>query len=350
MIALVVIYLGSGITVIGPEDTGLILRFGKLLPGVHQPGLLFALPAPIDEVLRVPSKRVQEVSLDAWSPSADESPDIQALHPARNPYTLTGDANIIRARFSVRYRVSDPVAYIFGAADREDVRDSVLYEAACHTLAAMPVDDALTGRREFAGQEAMRLAQAQLDRLGVGIQILAFETREINPPSQVLAAFQDVISAKVEAKTLVEPANARRASEIPAAQSDAFRTRQQAAADAQQLVDKARGEAFSFLALLKEYRENPEVVRARLYAEMLETVLPKVRVSTVIPSSDGRVRILLAPQKWDSTQAEEANPPPVPSTAEPLPAQTPSQDYQEPGAPPAENKYDPTKKKGPVDE
>src|SRR5271156_1461282 len=90
MLALVLIYLGSGITVVGPEDTGLVLRFGKLLPVIHQPGLLFALPAPIDEVIRVPSKRVQEVALDAWSPELLDPGYLQTLHPVRNPYTLTG--------------------------------------------------------------------------------------------------------------------------------------------------------------------------------------------------------------------------------------------------------------------
>ena len=348
MLALVLIYLGSGITVVGPEDTGLILRFGKLLPEIHQPGLLFSLPAPIDEVIMVPSKRVQEVSLDAWSPAADEPDYLEALHPARNPYTLTGDTNIIRARFSVRYQVSDPIAYVFGSKDRDALRDSILYEVACRTLAGMPVDDVLTTRREFVGQETMRLAQAEFDRLGLGIGILAVETREISPPAQVLAAFQDVISAKVEAKTLVEPANARRASEIPNAESEAYRVRQQASADAQELVAKAHGEAFSFLALLKEYRENPEVVHARLYAEMLEAVLPKVRVSAVIPASNGEVKIMLAPQKWDSSLMDE-------STAEPPPAQPPPE-YQEPAVPSAPatpstpNHYDPTTKKGPVDD
>ncbi len=333
MLALVLIYLGSGITVVGPEDSGLILRFGKLLPAVHPPGLLLALPPPFDEVIRVPSRRVQEVSLDAWSPAPDEPADLPALHPARNPYTLTGDANILRARFSARYQISDPAAYAFGAADRDALRDSILYETACRTLAGMPVDDALTTRREYIGRETMRLAQEAFDRLGLGVRILAFETREINPPAQVLPAFQDVISAKVEARTLVEPANARRASEIPAAESEAYRIRQTAGADARELVAKAQGEAFSFLALLKEYRANPEVIHARLYSEMIETVLPKVRVSAVLPSSKGNVRILLAPQKWDSSQSDEP------------PAQEP------PAMPaPSQNHYDPAVKKGPVDD
>lgn len=56
MFALVVVYLASGITNIGPNEVGLILRLGKVLPQIHQPGLLFAFPNPIDEVVKVPVK------------------------------------------------------------------------------------------------------------------------------------------------------------------------------------------------------------------------------------------------------------------------------------------------------
>src|SRR5271165_4141497 len=44
MVALGVIYLGSGIKMVGPNENGLLLRFGKMLGRPHPPGLLFALP------------------------------------------------------------------------------------------------------------------------------------------------------------------------------------------------------------------------------------------------------------------------------------------------------------------
>ncbi|MBO0695214.1 MAG: protease modulator HflK, partial [Verrucomicrobia bacterium] len=248
MLVLVLIYLCSGITVIGPNERGLILRFGRALPKSVPPGLLFAFPAPIDEVVRLPAKSVQEVVLEAWKPNDDSWRD--SLHPVSDPYTITGDVNIIRARFSVRFQVADPIAYEFGAGDRENLRDAICYQSACHVLAGMSVDDVLTTRRDFIGQESMRLAQAELDRLGLGIQLLAFETREINPPASVLPAFQDVVSAKVEAKTLVEPARSRHASLIPEANAEAYRIQQEAESYAQGLIAKAQGEVSAFLALL----------------------------------------------------------------------------------------------------
>ena len=322
MAALGVIYLGSGIKMIGPNENGLLLRFGKMVGRPHPPGLLFALPEPIDEVILVPVRSVQERILEEWESRAIVGSDwsLTTLNPVRDHYTLTGDTNIIRARFSVRYQVADAVAYAFAAHDRELLLDSILYEAATRTLAAMCVDDALTTRRDFVSQETMRFAQAEIDRLRLGIQLLAFETRELNPPTQVMQSFQDVVSAKVEAKTLIEPANSYRASVIPQAAAEAYRMQQESGAYAKQLITKAQGEVFSFLALLKEYNANPLVIRARLYAEMLETVVPKMRISTILPSSTDELRLVLSPQITFSRVGEEQSP--APASVNTLPLQT----------------------------
>jgi membrane protease subunit HflK len=321
MLVLVLIYLCSGITVIAPNQRGLVLRFGHALPKSAPPGLLFAFPPPIDEVVMLPAKSVQEVVLDAWTPNDDSYRD--SLHPARDPYTITGDVNIIRARFSIRFQVADPIAYEFGARERENLCNAICYQSACRVLAGMSVDDALTTRRDFIGQESMRLAQAEFDSLSLGVQLLAFETREINPPAPVLPAFQDVVSAKVEAKTLVEPARSRHAAVIPEANAEVYRIQEEAQSYAQGLLAKAQGEVSAFLALLTEYRANPGTVHTRLYAEMIEQVLPRVRVSNVVPTDRGEVRILVSPQKADTIQPNENStnePLPLPSaTPEPIP-------------------------------
>jgi membrane protease subunit HflK len=266
----------------------------------------------------LPAKSVQEVVLDAWTPNDDSYRD--SLHPERDPYTITGDVNIIRARFSIRFQVADPIAYEFGASERENLCNAICYQSACRVLAGMSVDDALTTRRDFIGQESMRIAQAELDRLGLGVQLLAFETREINPPAPVLPAFQDVVSAKVEAKTLVEPAHSRHASVIPEANAEAYRIQQEAQSYAQGLIAKAQGEVSAFLALLKEYRANPETVHTRLYAEMIEQVLPKVRVSNVMPTDRGEVRVLISPRKGElvAPKQESETQPQTTPTPEPI--------------------------------
>jgi membrane protease subunit HflK len=157
-----------------------------------------------------------------------------------------------------------------------------------------------------------------VNRLGLGIRFIAFQTREISPPLQILPAFQDVVSARVEAKTLIEPANVYRSSAIPGAKSKAYQIAQEAAAYSQQVVAKAQGEAASFIALAKEQATNPGLVQSRLYAEMLEEVLPKLRLTTVMPNSRGQVRLLISPQQASGGYTNEDEKQALPRSSFPL--------------------------------
>ncbi len=294
LLLLVLIYLASGVTVVGPNETAFVLRFGKLQPGLHTSGLLLALPQPIDEVVKVPTRSVQEIQLDAWASTPEEATG-PTLHPVRDGYTLTGDANIIRARFSARYQVADPIAYALSATNQEALLEAALYQAATGVIAQMKVDDVLASGLEELRAESLHVAQAQIDRLGLGIQLLAFEVREITPAQQVLPAFEDVVSARVESRTLIEQANSYRASELPGAEAEAYRVKQEADSFAQDLTARATGEAAAFETIDQQYKTAPQLMRARLYADAMETILHHLQSVTVLPPRGGDLRLFLQP-------------------------------------------------------
>ena len=330
--ALVAIYLGSGITRVAPNEDALVYRLGKLQREVHPPGLCFALPPPIDRVVKIPTRTQHELFLNAWAPeetpaanatstpapAASSTPQMPAallavlpsanlglaasapppgkgLHPVFDGYSLTGDANIVQARLSVRYRITDPFAYA-GAAQpvsRAPLIEATLFDAATRTLAITKIDDALGSGLELFRTRVRELAQERIDALKLGIELVAFEVNAITPPQATAAAFADVTSAQVEARTTLEQSRTYRAQTMPRAESDAFRTRQQAAADARELTTRARGEAASFVALLKEHRASPELLESRLRAETLEQVLPRVKTKTLMPGEGAHLNVFL---------------------------------------------------------
>ncbi len=60
------LYLLSGITIIRSDEVAVVLRWGKLVGATpalqaHGPGLMFAFPRPMDQVVRVQVKRVHEI-------------------------------------------------------------------------------------------------------------------------------------------------------------------------------------------------------------------------------------------------------------------------------------------------
>ncbi|HUJ09732.1 MAG TPA: FtsH protease activity modulator HflK [Verrucomicrobiae bacterium] len=303
LLLLALIYLASGVTVVGPNETAFVLRFGKLQPGLHGSGLLIALPQPIDEVVKVPTRSVQEIQLDAWAPAISTADLAQmpaanlgeTLDPVQDGYTLTGDANIIRARFSARYQVSDPIAYALTVKNQPVLLEAVLYQAATGVIAQMKVDDVLAAGLEELRERTLRAAQTQLDQLGMGIRLLAFEVHEIIPAQQVLPAFEDVVSARVESRTLIEQANSYRASELPGARADAYRIKQEADAYSQDLVAQATGEASAFEAIDQQYRLAPELMRTRLYADAMEVILHQLQSGTIFQPSGGSLKLLLQP-------------------------------------------------------
>ena len=61
-----------------------------------------------------------------------------------------------------------------------------------------------------------------------------------------------------------------------------------AEAYAAELVAEARGDADAWRNLYAEYRQNPAVLRQRLYLESIETSLPKTRSLRFVPPPDGR--------------------------------------------------------------
>ena len=58
MVALVIVFLASGIFQVGPQEKAVILRFGRTIGAGQQallgPGLHWSFPYPIDEVVKIP--------------------------------------------------------------------------------------------------------------------------------------------------------------------------------------------------------------------------------------------------------------------------------------------------------
>src|SRR5690606_8212687 len=81
--------------------------------------------------------------------------------------------------------------------------------------------------------------------------------------------------AEQERERLINEAEKRRNQVIPRAEGQASQIIAEAEAYRAQRVNRARGEAGRFSAILTEYQRAPEITRQRLYLEMIDNVLPK---------------------------------------------------------------------------
>jgi len=303
----VIAVLCSGITFVRPDEVALVMRFGRLTGAtpadqVHRPGVLLALPYLVDQVVRVPVKRVQEVPISLFSgqpfaeapepdPKTKEPPS--PLDPRIVAYCVTGDRNIIHADALAKFQVTDPVAYALRIHEPERIIGDVVSGALIQCVGRTGVDAVLAeGKRKLAS-DVLKHAQQRLDAIWAGVSLVAFEFREVKPPDDVAPDFQAVVSAYVERSTSIRNAETYREQETPKAQAD----RNEAISDAEAFkadrLAQARGDVSTFRSVLAQYKQNPGVVRERVYRESVERVMAGVGSRVLIPRSQDRVRTLL---------------------------------------------------------
>lgn len=281
---LFVLYLFSGVTAVKADEEAILLRFGRIVgdsPGerIHSAGLLWALPPPIDEVVRVPTGRVHEVEIDdLWRTPGDRGEWLLpsgSIDPETEGYCLTGDRNIVQLYLLARYRIVDPVAYALLQEDPHALLRDVVQAETVRASGRESIDAVLAEGRKVLGNRIRTEAQARLDTVSSGLELIAVEIAEFAPPLAVTPAFVEVNTAYIESRRSYLQAERYREIELPRAESD----RDQMLVDAQiyaaNVMAEARGDSQAFAALAAEYEKNPDVVLERLYIEGVENVFSK---------------------------------------------------------------------------
>lgn len=325
---LLALFFCSGFQTVGPGDTALRLRLGRLQPGAHGPGLMLALPAPFDEIIRIKTGAEHALTLDRWEPRGPrieredkavsltpaemiaEQESLAAgtgllkntpepigddLDPVLDGYTITGDWNVIQGRFTLRYRITDAVAFFRAGPHAEPLLADLAYRAITHALSRVKIDRALTDERDQLARAICAAISAEAEKIGLGVTATALEMRDLAPPRQVVAAFEDVISARLFAKTLTENAEEYRLKQTAEAQGQGSAIRQRAEAYASKLTASAEGEAEAFRRFYAEYEKSPALVSARLYTETVGAVMRQVGSTTLLPPGSPPPNLLVEP-------------------------------------------------------
>jgi membrane protease subunit HflK len=277
LIAIVVIVIGwllTGIYRVQPDELGVVQRFGAYVR-TESPGLRYHLPAPIEAVTK-PSVTTQNRIEIGFS--SGEGRTVPRDIPDESQM-LTKDENIIDIDFIVLWRISDPVAYLFNIKNADGTVKVAAESAMREVIGNTEIQPALNEARGKIEQEARQLLQATLDsygspgRPGAGVVIDQVQLQKVAPPQQVIAAFDDVQSARQNQDQLRNDAETYRNGVVPNARGKAEQIAQQAEAYREQVVAKAQGDGARFTEVLQSYRLAPEITAERFYLETLETVL-----------------------------------------------------------------------------
>ncbi len=277
LIVLVVIALlagGSAYYTVGPEETGVVLRFGKLVRE-SGPGLHFKLPLGVETVQTVKTGRVfkEEFGFRGVAPGIRSRFTEKGY--SDESLMLTGDLNVIDVKWIVQYKIQDPRKWLFSIRDGvAAIRD--LSEAVMRSIVGNRYgDEVLTlARLEIANQAQAEL-QKLLDTYQTGVQVVTVKLQDVNPPGPVQPAFNEVNEARQQKERMINEAQEAYNREIPKAMGSAKRVVTEAEGYATEKVNRAQGEAKRFNDMLAAYKTAEDVTRRRLYLDAMQKIIDR---------------------------------------------------------------------------
>ncbi|HUO53358.1 MAG TPA: FtsH protease activity modulator HflK [Rhodoblastus sp.] len=268
--AVVLLWLASGFYTVDPNQVGLNLVFGRYV-GKTSPGLNYNWPTPIGSTIKLDV--TDRNSIDIGSLGRADSPG--AIEVPEESLMLTGDENIVDLKFRVIWQIdpAHPEYFAFNIKNQVETIKAVSESVMREIVGRTKIQPLLTVERKVIEPAAQEAIQKVLDSYKAGVTILQVQLLSVDPPPTVIAAFRDVTAAQQDRSRFVNEAQAEANSIVPKARGDAARILRDAEAYREQTVAEARGQTARYNKIFGEYQKAPEVTRERLYLETMERVL-----------------------------------------------------------------------------
>jgi len=283
----------SGIYRVESYEAAIVLRMGRLVGStleeqVRGPGLHFALPFFIDEVIRIPVHTVHEWSITTHFGIGRIFPGVEM-----SGYLLTGDNNIALIRANIRYQIANPVQYALFNSYPLGIIDGIISGELTRSVAGMDIDFVLTRGRAELANEILRNSQRIVDELGVGVAIIGVELTEIIPPNETAIYFERVASAAITKETGIQQAREQAASQILRAEAAASAVRQSAISEQAERLSRVHSIMAEFNGLYDQFTQNPEVIRAGTFRARAAAVLAQAGNTIIVPDGGETPFIML---------------------------------------------------------
>ena len=283
----VVIWLLLGLYSVGPDEVGVVQRFGEYNRVVGS-GLNYHFPYPIETVKTPKVTEVKRIEIGFRTIGKNQYRTIE-----QESLMLTGDENIVDAELIVQYKIKEPIDYLFNFIGPElTLREAS--EASLRTVIGRHnIDEALTSGKLMIQEETKELLQITLDKYETGVIVVAVQLQDVSPPKQVIDAFKDVASAKEDKNRMINEAEGYRNDIIPKARGEAQAMIREAEGFRESRIKRAEGDVAKFKAIVKEYVKAKDVTKERLYLEAMEEILPGIDKYIVPNGEDGNLLNLL---------------------------------------------------------
>jgi Cu+-exporting ATPase len=229
---LVMVWAASGFTQVGPDETAVVLRFGRR-EKVLEPGLAYCWPWPIDRVVRLQAERIRTVQIGFRAEPSPESTGLTWDSPhtvegreelAEQSLMVTGDNNLVELQATLSYRVDTARAgsldqYLFDVRDVDNLVRAATESVLRSLVASHRLPDLLTDYREPLEREVVARLTKRFADYRLGIVVDGFALHDLHPPPMVVNSYYEVTKAMELRDMAINDANAKALIDVGQAES-----------------------------------------------------------------------------------------------------------------------------------
>jgi membrane protease subunit HflK len=288
------------------DEEALVLRFGQMVgpDRMMGPGLHWKLPWPIDRVVRFQTRKV--FSLAVGNTAGMAEPMIWSYDHGDTKTFISGDNNLFLPYLIVHYRIKNPRHYYLhyrsGAADK--LLEYQAYRILSRTFVTKDYFDiALFQRRDWTETAANEL-QKKLDGMEAGFEIVAFCLRDLHPPRDIAASYENVVAAYQNREQHLNNARRYYSTKLPEASTKANRTMNEAYAEAVSRLRLAEGEAENYRMRLEGFKAGGDIGKHLLTFEAAKKNLKGKKLFLIDPRSGIDARMVYFENHISKEQAK----------------------------------------------
>jgi regulator of protease activity HflC (stomatin/prohibitin superfamily) len=194
-------WLSTSLTVVGLQEQGLIERLGVPVGGQPlRPGLHAHWPWPVDQVFRIPVRRVQALQVGHEGEEEGGAENVLwAREHAPNEYSLLlgNGRDLITIDAAVQFLIVDPRAWRYHSQNPADALRAIAYRAVMRSTVNRTLSDALSENVVKLTGSMRAMVQEDADALGLGVKVVGFTVGGMHPPVPVASDYEAVASAEL---------------------------------------------------------------------------------------------------------------------------------------------------------
>ena len=294
IIIMIISFCVSGFFFVEKNETAFVLRLGTVHKNIERQGLSFALPKPIDNIIKI-SKRPQTLSNNKFM--YQKSSEIKTgqkleispvLNPTSDGYLITKDQNIIHLESNLTYQIIEPVGYAINTNKTQSHLKSLLNSTLVKIVANKTFSDILSTKNFQI--EIKDTLQKYANQFNLGIEIVDLNL-QVYYPKQVETDYLSVNKQRNESSQLITEAHSVANLLKSQATNESIKIISGAENLHTNLIEKTKDALTSLEELQKRYKNKNEITKKLLLYERLGKIFKKIKQTFIIPQEHRELRI-----------------------------------------------------------